>query len=87
VLASCCAEATAYSAAISSWEAEGIKVIQAFSEGDGGKYVQDVFAASMGLNGQPGVGVVCCGHKEMVNAVKELLAKEGVSADNVLLNF
>lgn len=61
------------------------------SESDGAskRYVQDVFGAATGLASAPkgGVGVVLCGHKDMVNAVKELVAAEGVAEEKVLLNF
>jgi hypothetical protein len=56
----------------------------------GTKYVQDVFKAQPGLGSADkgkGVGVVLCGHKDMCNAVKEIVAAEGVEADKVLLNF
>ncbi|KAF8060585.1 zinc finger CCCH domain-containing protein 40 [Scenedesmus sp. PABB004] len=76
------ADHTAYAGAIPAWEAAGVKVVQVFSNGGAGeKYVQDVFAAAKGLGGGDGVGVVLCGQKEMCNAVKELVAAEGVEAD------
>jgi hypothetical protein len=64
-------------------------LLQVFSNGDGegAKYVQDVFSSAKGLSGGEGVGVVLCGHKDMCNAVKELVAAEGVDAGKVLLNF
>lgn len=81
---------TAYADSIASWEKSGVKVIQVFSDGadEGNKYVQEVFSSEMGLDGNSnGVGVVLCGHKDMCNAVKELMAAHGVDADKVLLNF
>lgn len=56
---------------------------------NGTKYVQDVFKAQPGLGAadKAGVGVVLCGHKDMCNAVKEIVAAEGVDAEKVLLNF
>lgn len=56
---------------------------------NGTKYIQDVFKAEPGLSAaeKSGVGVVLCGHKEMCNAVKEIVAAQGVDADKVLLNF
>lgn len=58
-------------------------------DGEGSKYVQDVFSSSRGLEAadKSGVGVVLCGHKDMCNAVKEIVAEEGVDAGKVLLNF
>eukprot|EP00882_Tetradesmus_deserticola_P006381 GHRQ01006711.1.p1 GENE.GHRQ01006711.1~~GHRQ01006711.1.p1 ORF type:complete len:324 (+),score=160.03 GHRQ01006711.1:989-1960(+) len=83
------AEHTAYADRIPAWEAAGVRVIQVFSnsDGQGAKYVQDVFSSDKGLSGGEGVGVVLCGQKEMCNAVKELVAAEGVDAAKVLLNF
>jgi len=82
---------TAYADAIPGWEAYGVKVIQVYSsEGADGtpKYIQDVFAAEKGINGNAGgVGVLLCGQKDMCTAVKELLAAEGVSAESILTNF
>lgn len=82
---------TAYADRIPAWQAAGVRVIQVFSEADGvdgsGRYVQDAFAAEPGLTGSDGVGVVLCGHKEMCNAVKELVGDAGVESDKVLLNF
>eukprot|EP00878_Enallax_costatus_P007580 GHUV01007937.1.p1 GENE.GHUV01007937.1~~GHUV01007937.1.p1 ORF type:complete len:325 (+),score=104.05 GHUV01007937.1:809-1783(+) len=81
---------TAYADCIPSWENAGVKVIQVFSDGadEGSKYVQEVFSSGMGLNGDSnGVGVVLCGHKDMCNAVKDLVAAQGVDAGKVLLNF
>lgn len=76
----------AFQASVPAWEASGVKVIPVHSE-PSGTYVQDVFAADMGLGDGAGVGVLCCGHKEMVNAVKGLVSAQGVSEDKVLLNF
>jgi hypothetical protein len=69
--------------------ATDVLLLQVFSNGDGAgaKYVQDVFGSAKGLSGGEGVGVVLCGHKDMCNAVKELVAAEGVDAGKVLLNF
>jgi len=82
---------TAFADRIPAWEKAGVKVIQVFSNdgADGTKYVQDVFKAETGLSGadKSGVGVVLCGHKDMCNAIKEIVAAEGVGADKVLLNF
>jgi NAD(P)H-flavin reductase len=68
-----------------------VKVIQVFSDNgsDGKKYVQDVFGSNKDLDGadKAGVGVVLCGHKDMCNAIKDLVAAEGVDAEKVLLNF
>jgi hypothetical protein len=33
------------------------------------------------------VGVVLCGHKDMCNAVKDIVTHAGVDAEKVLLNF
>lgn len=82
---------TAYADNIASWEKAGVKVIQVFSDGadSGSKYVQEVFGSDMGLDrsDKSGVGVVLCGHKDMCNAVKELVSAQGVDAEKVLLNF
>ncbi len=85
---------TAYADRIPAWEAAGVRVIQVFSDADGadgstGRYVQDAFAAEPGLDtsSSDGVGVVLCGHKEMCNAVKEIVGAAGVQPDKVLLNF
>jgi hypothetical protein len=53
------------------------------------KYIQDVFRAEPGLDGadKAGVGVVLCGHKDMCNAVKDIVTHAGVDAEKVLLNF
>eukprot|EP00879_Flechtneria_rotunda_P016250 GHRR01017001.1.p3 GENE.GHRR01017001.1~~GHRR01017001.1.p3 ORF type:complete len:124 (-),score=40.00 GHRR01017001.1:467-838(-) len=82
---------TAYANCISNWEKLGVKTIQVFSNenGNGSKYVQDVFAEDMQLDSaeRSGVGVLLCGHKDMCNAVKEIVAAQGVDAEKVLLNF
>lgn len=52
-----------------------------------GGYVQDVFAKDKGISEGGATGVLLCGQKEMCNAIKELVAAEGVEADKVLLNF
>jgi ferredoxin-NADP reductase len=81
------AAATAYRALVPAWEAAGVKVIPVHSDAGHG-YVQDAFAAAKNLAGGAGsVGAVLCGQKEMCNAVKELLAAEGVAPERVLLNF
>jgi ferredoxin-NADP reductase len=82
---------TAYADRLPAFEKAGVKVLQVFSDGaaDGAKYVQDVFGAAKALEGvdKAGVGAVLCGHKDMCNAVKDMLTAEGVDADKVLLNF
>eukprot|EP00877_Chromochloris_zofingiensis_P006734 jgi/Chrzof1/2313/Cz11g10190.t1 len=79
---------TAYSDSIPEWESSGVKVIQVFSNGDPGQYVQSAFATDANnITNPAGVGVVMCGHKEMVNAVKEVLTSAGVDQGKVLLNF
>jgi hypothetical protein len=81
------AAATAYRALIPAWEAAGVKVIPVHSDAGAG-YVQDAFAAAKGLGGgASSVAAVLCGQKEMCNAIKELLAAEGVAPERVLLNF
>lgn len=86
------ADHTAFAECIPAWEKSGVKVIQVYSNDadNSTKYVQDVFKAQPGLGSADkgkGVGVVLCGHKDMCNAVKEIVAAEGVEADKVLLNF
>jgi hypothetical protein len=87
----CTADHTAFADCIPAWEKSGVKVIQVYSNdgADGSKYIQDVFQAQPGLDGadKAGVGVVLCGHKDMCNAVKDIVAASGVDADKVLLNF
>ena len=51
-------------------------------------HIQDVVAAdAAGLPAPGSLGVLLCGHKGMVEAVKSVLAKHGVEQDKMLLNF
>ncbi|KAI8477256.1 MAG: Metallo-dependent phosphatase-like protein [Monoraphidium minutum] len=81
------AESTAYADRIPEWKALGVDVVQVFSEGEGGKYVQDAFAADKRLGDPSKVGVLLCGQKPMAEAVKEMMAAAGVDAGAILTNF
>lgn len=82
---------TAYSdLASGAWAREhGVKVTHVYSEGEGGKYVQDAFAALGGLNGADPAktAVVLVGQKEMAAALREALGAAGVAPEAVLTNF
>lgn len=85
---------TAYAdLASGSWAAEhGVKVTHVYSEGEGGRYVQDAFAAAGGIGALEGVDasktcVVLVGQKQMSEALKEALGAAGVSAEAFLSNF
>jgi NAD(P)H-flavin reductase len=61
---------------------------QVFSEGEGGKYVQDAFASDKRLGAEPSkVGVLLCGQKPMAEAVRALMAEAGVGEGAILTNF
>jgi arabinosyltransferase len=80
-------EATAFADRAGAWaDCHGVRTINVFSD-EGDDYVQDAFAASGGLADPARVGAVLCGQREMCDAVKALLAAEGVPAEAVLLNF
>jgi NAD(P)H-flavin reductase len=77
---------TAFAGEVDAWRAAGVRVIPVYSD-DGDDYVQDVFAKEGGLADGAGTAALLCGQKEMCEAVKGLLAEQGVEADAVLLNF
>ncbi len=76
---------TAYADRVAEWKAAGVDVVLVHS-GDGDKrYVQDALEADGAGATDDGVGVVLCGHKGMVERVKELLP--GLPAERFVLNF
>jgi arabinosyltransferase len=81
-------EATAFAdRAAGEWAGtHGVRTIHVFSD-ERDEYVQDVFASEGGLADPARAAAVLCGQREMCDAVKELLAAEGVPAEAVLLNF
>ncbi|GBF94346.1 hypothetical protein Rsub_06968 [Raphidocelis subcapitata] len=81
-------EATAYAERIPEWRSLGVDVVQVFSEGDGGRYVQDAFASDKRLGADPSkVSVLLCGQKPMSEAVRALMAEAGVAEGAILTNF
>ncbi|GLC41251.1 hypothetical protein PLESTB_001082400 [Pleodorina starrii] len=83
-------DSTAYRELLPGWEAQGVKVVQVFSESQQG-YVHDVFERE-GLSRLPAdaasaVGALLCGHKGMCQAVTSLLSAKGVPPEKILLNF
>lgn len=81
--------ALAFKDSLPAWEAAGVEVVPVFSE-EGQGYVQDAFArdaATVSEGDWAGTAAVLCGHKEMAEAVTELLGAKGVQKEHCLLNF
>lgn len=72
---------------IPTWETSGIEVVRVLTErGEG--YVQHVYRDKSDAPAEPArTCVLLCGQKEMAEAVREIVSKQGVALDNCLTNF
>lgn len=76
-----------YADRFGAWERAGVKVTPVFSQGLGGCYVQDAFAATWGVRDPATTGSIMVGQKQMAEALNGMLTAAGVPKERIITNF